>query len=71
MLKNIKTSPPIANIPYTIYAIPSSNSVVINTAINTFNTDTILNETAYLSTGLFTVSFPSHSFNKIISIQNY
>jgi hypothetical protein len=70
MLKNIKTSPPIANIPYTIYAIPSSNSVVINTAINTFNTDTILNETAYLSTGLFTVSFPSHSFNKIISIQN-
>jgi hypothetical protein len=70
MIKNLLTSPPIANISYSIYAIPSSNSIVINTSIKTFNNESILNETAYLSSGLFTVSFPNHGFNKIISIQN-
>jgi hypothetical protein len=70
MIKNLLTSPPIANIPFSIYAIPSSNSIVINTSIKIFNNDTILNGNAYLATGLFTVSFPNHNFNKIISIQN-
>ena len=70
MIQNILTSPPIKNIPFSIYAIPSSNSIVINTSIKTFNNDSILNGSAYLSTGLFTVSFPNHNFNKIVSIQN-
>ncbi len=70
MIQNLLTSPPIGNIPFSIYAIPSSNSIVINTSIKTFNTETILNKTAYLSCGLFTVSFPNHNFNKIVSIQN-
>ena len=70
MIKNIKSSPNISNISFSIYAIPSSNSIVINTRITTFNNDTILNGTAYLATGLFTVSFPNHGFNKIVSIQN-
>jgi hypothetical protein len=70
MIKNIKSSPNISNISFSIYAIPSSNSIVINTRTGTFNNDTILNGSAYLATGLFTVSFPNHGFNKIISIQN-
>lgn len=70
MIKNIKSSPNISNISFSIYAIPSPNSIVINTRISSFNNDTILNGSAYLSTGLFTVSFPNHGFNKIVSIQN-
>jgi len=70
IIKNILTSPSISNISYSIYAIPSSNSIVINTSIKTFNNENILNGTAYLSCGLFTVSFPGHNFNKIVSIQN-
>jgi hypothetical protein len=70
MIKNLSTSPIISNISFSIYAIPSSNSIVINTSIKTFNNDNILNGSAYLATGLFTVSFPNHNFNKIISIQN-
>jgi len=70
IIQNLSTSPPIKNIPFSIYAIPSSNSIVINTSIKTVNNDGILNKSAYLSCGLFTVSFPNHNFNKIISIRN-
>ena len=67
---NLLTSPIITNQILTIYSIPTSNTIVINTTISSFNNTNILNGTAYVGSGLFTLSFPNHGFNKVISIQN-
>jgi hypothetical protein len=53
-----------------ILAIPNSNTIVIDTPISSFIQDDIDLNRAYINTGLTTVSFPYHGFNKIISIQN-
>jgi hypothetical protein len=53
-----------------IYAVPSSNSIVLNVALSSYLPDSITNGTAKIGTGVFSVSFPGHGFNKVVSIQN-
>ena len=47
-----------------------NNTIVINKPIVSYIQDTINKGTTNIQTGLTTVSFPDHGFNKIISIQN-
>ena len=70
LFSNIKTSPDLTKSTYTIATVPSSNSIVINTAITSYLTDTIIAGTAIVRTGLTYVNFPNHGFNRIVSIQN-
>lgn len=70
MIYNLITTPPISNTIVTVFAVPTSNTIVINTPINSIDTTNITSELAYIGTGLFSVSFPNHGFNNIISIQN-
>ena len=69
-IQNILTTPNITNISLTVYSTPNSNTIVINNSLNTYDNTNILNGTAYIGTGLFSLSFPNHGFNKITSIQN-
>jgi hypothetical protein len=70
MIYNLITSPPIANSIVTVFSIPTPNTIVINTPINSIDMTNINSEIAYIGTGLFSVSFPNHGFNNIVSIQN-
>lgn len=67
---NLISTPIISNLSLVVFAIPSSNTIVINTQLLSFDNTNILNGTVYIGTGLFTLSFPNHNFNNITSIQN-
>ena len=68
---NIITTPLITNSSHKIISINTmDNSFLIQCNINNVDTTTIINNTAFIGTGLISVSFPSHSFNTIISISN-
>lgn len=68
---NIVTSPLITNSPHKITSINTmDNSFLIQFDITNVDTTTIINNTAFIGTGLISVSFPSHTFNTIISISN-
>lgn len=54
----------------TVFAIPNANTIVINIALSSFISEDINLGRSYIKTGLTTVSFPYHGFNKITSIQN-
>jgi hypothetical protein len=51
-----------------VKSIPDSTTIEIDFAITSFNSLSLKN--AYVGTGLMSLSFPNHGFNKIISIQN-
>jgi hypothetical protein len=69
-IQNVLTTPNITNISLTVYSTPDLNTIIINNFLNTYDNTTILNNTAYIGTGFFSLSFPNHGFNKITSIQN-
>ena len=69
-IQNVLTTPNITNISLTVYSTPDPNTIIINNFLNTYDNTTILNKTAYIGTGFFSLSFPNHGFNKITSIQN-
>ena len=69
-IQNILTTPNITNVPLTVYSTPNANTIIINNLLTTYDNTNILNGTAYIGTGLFSLSFPNHGFNKITSIQN-
>lgn len=69
---DLVTTPNI-NTNYQVYSTPNSNTITLNTLtqsidISSLSTNDVTR--AYIGTGLHTVSFPNHGFNKIISIQN-
>lgn len=53
-----------------VFAVPSNNTFVINNSLTSYDETNILNGTAKVASGLITVSFPGHGFNKIVSIEN-
>jgi hypothetical protein len=53
----------------TVFAVPNNNTIVINESLQ-FIQENITLGTAYIQTGLTTVSFPGHRFNKVVSVQN-
>jgi hypothetical protein len=68
---NIFTSPLITKSSHKITSVNTmDNSFLIQFNITNVDTTTIINNTAFIGTGLITVSFPSHTFNTIISISN-
>ena len=68
-INNIISSPNI-NGTHSIYTTPNSNTITINYTTNSASLSTESETQSYIGTGLYTVSFPSHNFNNIISIQN-
>ena len=69
---NVNTTPSLAqkNYTFSVYSIPSLDTFTINYTTNSYDTTTIDLGSAYVKTGLITVSLPNHNFNKITSIQN-
>jgi hypothetical protein len=55
---------------FQVYSIPDADHFTIDYKTTSFDPVTIGDGTAYVGTGLITVSFPGHGFNKIIDIQN-
>jgi len=63
-------STPILNKSYKISSIIDSFSFYIQLDMTALNTDNIINGTSFIGTGLVTMTFPKHSFNKILNISN-
>lgn len=68
-INNVKSSPSINGI-HTIYTTPNSNTITLNYQTNNITLSSDIENRSYIGTGLYTVSFPEHNFNNIISIQN-
>jgi hypothetical protein len=68
-IHNVISTPNI-NGSHTIYATPNSNTITINYPTNNISISLQNENKSYIGTGLYTVSFPNHGFNNIISIQN-
>ncbi len=62
---NLQSVPDINNTGFIITNVPTSTTLDISTNV----TSLIVTETSRLHTGLIKLSFPSHNFNQIISIQ--
>ena len=67
---NLSTVPLITSSSFTVFAVPNDNTIIIDYKLISYNPITINDGTAYISTGLFNMSFPNHNFNNIVSIQN-
>ena len=67
---NFQSKPDLSKNSQTISAVPNNDTIVIGTPLVSYIQDTISKGTAHIQTGLITVSFPDHGFNKILSIQN-
>ena len=70
VLLNNVVSTPILSLPYTITSILDSTSFLIPVYLESLDQSTFNNQTAYISTGLVTLSFPNHGFNNIVAISN-
>lgn len=68
--ENFKSEPNISLSSQTVFAIPNNDTIVLNITLNSFIRDDIDLGKTFIKTGLMTMSFPYHGFNKIISIQN-
>ena len=71
---NVLSTPPLVG-SYIITSVLNSNSFLIQVNINTLDKSNITTTTtttniAYIGTGLVTVSFPEHGFNKIVNVAN-
>lgn len=67
LIKNLKSTP-LLNSEVTISSVPSSNTLLLSTVLSNIDIKNSINP--YVSTGLITVSFPSHGFNSLVNIQN-
>jgi hypothetical protein len=67
MINNLKCTPQLTN-EITIQSVPTSTTFLIDILLSNIDLQNSINP--YISTGLITVSFPSHNFNTIINIQN-
>lgn len=68
-INNVMSTPNLNGI-HTIYATPNSNTITLNYNTNNAILSSDIDNKSYIGTGLYTVSFPNHNFNNIISIQN-
>ena len=68
-INNITSNPNI-NGTHVVYTTPNPNIITINYLTNSASLSTESETQSYIGTGLYTVSFPNHNFNNIISIQN-
>ena len=64
MINNLKCTPQLTS-EITIKSVPTSNTFLIDTLLNNIDLQNSINR--YISTGLISVSFPSHNFNTIIT----
>jgi|688.fasta_scaffold128649_1 hypothetical protein len=67
IINNLKCTPQIKS-EITIKSVPTSNTFLIDVLLSNIDLQDSINP--YISTGLITVSFPSHNFNTIVNIQN-
>ena len=67
---NLVSYPDLTKLVSTVFAIPNNDTFILNLPLKSFDSTNINNGTASVMSGLMTVSFPGHNFNKIISIQN-
>ena len=67
MINNLKCTPQLTN-ELTIYSVLTSNSFLLDITLENIDLQNSLNP--YVATGLITVSFPSHDFNRLVNIQN-
>lgn len=65
---NLYSTPTINDISFEVFAVPNANTIIINYKLNSYDASKLSG--AYISTGLFHLSFPNHGFNNIVSIQN-
>jgi hypothetical protein len=68
-INNIISNPNI-NGTHLIHTTPTSNLITLNYPTNNAEVSTDDANRSYIGTGLYTVSFPSHNFNNIVSIQH-
>ena len=59
-------STPVLNTSYKIVTVINSTSFLIEMTLS----NVVINKDSYIGTGLITVSFPSHNFNRIIGVTN-
>ena len=68
--ENFKSTPNISLNNQIVFATPNNDTIVLNVTLNSYvNADIELGK-SFIKTGLTTVSFPYHGFNKVVSIQN-
>lgn len=70
MFNNVRSNPILTTSSYPIISILDNTTFLIQQELVSLDTSTIEQGNAFLGTGLITVSFPSHGFNKIVSISN-
>jgi hypothetical protein len=70
MFYNVNSSPAITSASQTVSSVIDNYTFLIQFNMSTVSQATILNGTAYIGTGLITVSFPDHGFNEILNITN-
>lgn len=68
--ENFKSTPNISLNNQIVFATPNNDTIVLNVTLNSYvNADIELGK-SFIKTGLTTMSFPYHGFNKVVSIQN-
>jgi hypothetical protein len=69
-LENFKSIPSISLSNQIVFAIPNNDTIMLNITLSSYVNEDILLGKSFIKTGLTTVSFPYHGFNKVVSIQN-
>jgi hypothetical protein len=67
---NLVSYPDLTKITSVILDVPNNNRFVIDIKLTSYDATNINAGLVKVSSGLITVSFPNHRFNKIVSIQN-
>ncbi|NBU33702.1 hypothetical protein EB118_05310 [bacterium] len=65
-LNNVNTVPLVTTTR--VFLVPSPTVIVINSTVTSYDEQSVSNGKAFIGTGLVTVTFPDHKFNKIVSV---
>lgn len=66
-INNVTATPKFTG-SYTIHSVLTSNTFLIEVTLSNVDNNNL--STAYIGTGLMTLSFPDHGFNSLVNIQN-
>ena len=69
MFNNIVSTPILSN-SYKITSVLDNKTFLFEKEFVSLDTNNIIQGTAFIGTGLITVSYPSHGFNNIVGIEN-
>lgn len=69
MFNNILSAPILSN-SYVITSVLDNTSFLFQQELVSLDTNSIIQGNAFIGTGLITVSYPLHNFNRIVSIEN-